>query len=102
MYFAIFATDRPESSELRLQTRPTHREYLRDMAAHPEAIVIHGGPTLAEDGETMNGSMLIVEAPSLAAAETFAASDPYRQAGLFAACEVRPWAWTLGRPDTGG
>ena len=57
---------------------------------------------MAEDGETMNGSMLIVEAPSLAAAQTFAAGVPYRQAGLFAACEVRPWAWTLGRPDTGG
>ena len=49
----------------------------------------------------MNGSMLIVEAPSLAAAETFAAGEPYRQAELFAACEVRPWAWTLGRPDAG-
>ena len=102
MYFAIFASDQPDSSELRLQTRPTHREYLRDVAAHPEVIVIHGGPTLAEDEETMNGSMMIVEAPSLAAAEAFSAGDPYRHAGLFSACEVRPWAWVLGRPDTGG
>ncbi len=101
MYYAIFATDRPDSTDLRLQTRPQHRVYLRDMTAHPEVSVIHGGPTLAEDGETMNGSMLIVEVPSLAAAETFAAGDPYRQAELFAACEVRPWAWTLGRPDAG-
>ena len=99
MYFTIFATDRPNTTELRLQTRPKHRAYLRDMAAHPEVTVIHGGPTLAADGETMNGSMLIVEAPSLAAAESFAAGDPYRQADLFAACEVRPWSWTLGRPD---
>lgn len=102
MYFAIFATDRPDSTELRLQTRPTHREYLRDMAAHPEVTVIHGGPTLAENEETMNGSMLIVEAPSLTAAKAFATGDPYRQAGLFAACEVRPWTWVLGHPDDGG
>ena len=101
MYYAIFATDRPDSTDLRLRTRPQHRAYLRDLTAHPEVSVIHGGPTLAEDGETMNGSMLIVEAPSLAAAETFAADDPYRQAELSAACEVRPWAWTLGRPDAG-
>ncbi|MDA0229503.1 MAG: YciI family protein [Proteobacteria bacterium] len=99
MYFAIFATDRPDSTDLRLQTRPAHREYLRDIAAHPEVTVIHGGPTLAEDEETMNGSMMIVEAPSLAVAQAFSAGDPYRQAGLFAVCEVRPWAWVLGRPD---
>ena len=101
MYFAIFATHRPDSTELRLQARPTHREYLRDMAAYPEVMVVHGGPTLAEDEATMNGSMMIVEAPSLVAAKAFSAGDPYRRTGLFAACEVRPWAWILGRPYTG-
>ena len=34
-------------------------------------MVVHGGPTLAEDQATMNGSMMIVEAPSLAAAKVF-------------------------------
>ena len=45
MYYAIFATDRPDSTDLRLQTRPQHRAYLRDMTAHPEVSVIHGSPT---------------------------------------------------------
>ena len=99
MHFVIFTTDRPDRTELRLKTRETHRAYLRDISAHPEVTVIHGGPTLAADGETMNGTMLIVEAPSLAAAESFAAGDPYRRADLFVTSEIRPWAWTLGRPD---
>ncbi|MBR45067.1 MAG: hypothetical protein CMM31_00980 [Rhodospirillaceae bacterium] len=99
MHFVIFATDRPDSTTLRLETRDTHRAYLRDQTAHPDVTVIHGGPTMAADGETMNGSLLIVEAPSLAAAESFAAGDPYAKAGLFAASEVRPWTWVFGAPD---
>ena len=99
MYFAIFATDRADHVALRLETRETHRAYLRDRAAHPQVTVMHGGPTLAADGDTMNGTLLIVEAPSLAAAEAFAAEDPYRQADLFSDVQIRPWAWTLGRPE---
>jgi len=99
MYFAVYATDRPNSLLLRLQTRPSHRDYMRDMTAHPEVAVLRGGPTLAADGETMNGTLLIVEAPTLAAAEAFAAGDPYQKANLFTSAYVRPWAWTIGRPD---
>ncbi len=40
MHFVIFATDRPDSGQLRLQTRPKHRAYLRDGTAHPEVTVI--------------------------------------------------------------
>jgi uncharacterized protein YciI len=98
MHYVIFATDKPDSLALRLDTRDAHRAYLRDSAAHPDVTVIHGGPTMTADGETMNGSLLIVEAPSLAAAEGFAAGDPYAKAGLFAASEVRPWTWVLGAP----
>ncbi len=102
MQFVIFATDRPGALELRLETREAHRAYLRDMAAHPEVSVIHGGPTLAEDGETMNGTLLIVEAPSLAAAQSFAAGDPYAKADLFTSVELRPWAWVIGAPGEDG
>ena len=52
MHFVIFASGRPDSADLRLATREMHRDYLRDQAAHGEVTVIHGGPTLAEDGET--------------------------------------------------
>ncbi len=99
MYYVIFATDKPDSLQLRLDTRETHRAFLRDHPDHSDVTMVHGGPTLADDAETMNGSLLIVEAPSLDAVRAFAAADPYAKAGLFATSSIRPWNWTLGRPD---
>lgn len=42
------------------------------------------------------GSLLIIEAADLAAAEHAAANDPYAQAGLFAEVEVRPYRLAIG------
>lgn len=98
MHAVIFATDRPGTVELRLATRPEHRQYLREHAAHA-VTVCFAGPTLASDGVTMNGSLIVVEAASLEAVRAFAADDPYQRAGLFAAVEIRPWNWTLGAPQ---
>jgi len=47
----------------------------------------------------MNGSLIVIEAPSLAAARDIAAGDPFAKAGLFATVEIRPWLWTLGNPQ---
>ena len=54
-----------------------------------------GGPFLDEAGE-MAGSLLIIEAADLAAAEAFAEGDPYNAAGLYERREVRPWKLTAG------
>ncbi len=99
MYFVIFATDRADHLDLRISTRDSHRAYVRDMAAHPDVRIIHGGPTLEADGETMNGTMLLAEGPSLAAVQAFADGDPYRRADLFADVEIRPWIWGIGQPE---
>ena len=99
MYFVIFATDKPGTESLRTETRPTHREYLRDQSAHPDVRLHHGGPTLAGEGGNMNGSMLVVEADTLEAVRTFAANDPYAKAGLFGDTQIRPFEWGIGRPD---
>jgi uncharacterized protein YciI len=47
----------------------------------------------------MNGTLLVVRACSLAAAELFLAGDPYTAAGIFEHVEVRPWRWGLGAPS---
>ena len=65
MMFAIVATDRPGSLDLRLATRPTHLAYLTTYADR----ILHGG----------------------ASAEGFAASDPYAKAGLFESTGIRPF-----------
>ena len=39
----------------------------------------------------MNGSLLVVDFPSLADANAFAANDPYAKAGLFESVIIKPW-----------
>jgi uncharacterized protein YciI len=97
-YFAVFATDRPGTSELRTEIREHHRRYLRAPAGH-DVVVRLGGPTLTEATGVMNGTLLVVEAASIEAVRAFVADDPYSRAGLFAAVEIRPWSWGLGNPD---
>jgi uncharacterized protein YciI len=97
MYFVIFVTDRPDHEEVRASERPRHRQYLRDPGLPVRVRV--AGPTLAADSETMNGSLFIIDAEDMAAAEAFVADDPYNQAGLFETIVIRPFHWDVGRPD---
>jgi uncharacterized protein YciI len=89
--FIISWLDRDGGLPTRLATREAHLAYV---AAHPGVVKL-GGPYLSQAGE-MAGSMLIVEAEDLAAAQAFHDSDPYRLAGLFEASTVRPWRVTVG------
>ncbi|MNN54297.1 YciI-like protein [compost metagenome] len=99
-YFAVFATDRPGQFDLRQSIRSAHREHLRDPYPHP-VVVRLGGPTLSNDGR-MNGSLLVVEAASLAEVQAFLDDDPYVRAGIFEHVEIRPWNWGLGNPELRG
>ena len=44
----------------------------------------------------MAGSLVILEVPDRAAAEAWAAADPYARAGLFAQVTIRPWMKVIG------
>lgn len=94
MLFAIVAEDKPNSVAVRLATRAQHLEYLKSFGDR----IVAAGPTLAADGETMNGSVLIVDAADRAAAEAFAAGDPYAKAGLFARTAIAPWRKVIFNP----
>jgi uncharacterized protein len=87
MYFIIYCTDKPDSTNLRDITRTAHINFIE---RHRDSIFV-AGPTLTEDGEGMNGSLLVVDFPSLADANAFAASDPYAKAGLFESVIIKPW-----------
>lgn len=98
-FFAVFATDHPDSLALRQRLRPSHQAYLRASQAH-RVIVRLGGPTLNDDtGATMNGTLLVIEAGSLPEVEAFIQDDPYVRAGLFANIQIRAWHWSLGNPQ---
>jgi uncharacterized protein YciI len=90
-HFVLICIDKPESLALRMATREAHFAYGRST---PGAIRL-GGPFLSETGE-MAGSMIILEATDLAAAQAWHEADPYRQAGLFERVEILPWRATFG------
>ena len=95
MIYALICTDKPDSLAIRKANRPEHLAYLESLG---ETLVL-AGPFTAEDGETMNGSLVVVEASSLEAARKIAAGDPFAKAGLFANVDIRPWLWTINNPE---
>lgn len=95
MHFVAICLDKPNSLDLRLANRATHLDYLRK---HTKTIRTCG-PLLDDDGETMIGSMLILDVPNRAAADAILSEDPYKKANLFAKVEVRPWRWVIGTPS---
>ena len=98
MLYALICTDKPGSLSLRKANRPEHVAYLESLG---EALVI-AGPFTEEDGETSNGSLIVIEAVSLDAARKIAGNDPYAKAGLFASVEIRPWIWVFNKPHEEG
>jgi hypothetical protein len=95
MLYAVICTDKPDSLGIRKANRPEHVEYLQSL----DDRLVLAGPFTEPDGETMNGSLIVIEAASLQAAKEIAAGDPFAKAGLFASVEVRPWLWTLNKPS---
>ncbi len=91
MYYVIICIDKPGQLETRMANRPDHVAYV---GGFRDQLLI-AGPFLDDDGETMVGSMLIMEFASQADAETFAAGDPYNKAGVFESVTIRPWKKTL-------
>lgn len=94
MLCAVICTDKPDSLAIRKANRPDHVAYLKSLG---ETLVI-AGPFTEPDGETMNGSLIVIEAASLQQAKDIAAGDPFAKIGLFASVEIRPWVWTMNAP----
>jgi uncharacterized protein len=86
MLFALICTDRPASLEVRMATRPHHLAYLDQYAKK----LVQVGPLLDTEGRPC-GSLLIIDVEDRAAAEGFAAADPYAKAGLFESTIIRPF-----------
>lgn len=87
--FAVICRDKPGALQTRLDTREAHLGFIRD-----SGIVRMAGP-LIENGQ-MCGSLLILEADDLAAAQDWAANDPYKSAGLFDSVDVIEWKRVIG------
>ncbi len=84
MLYIIYQEDRPDGAAIRAATRDAHFAYLDEN----EDILVLGGALLADDNETRTGSVLIVNVPDRAAAETFSRNEPFRKAGLFSSVKI--------------
>ena len=90
MPFAIICRDKPDALQIRLDTRAAHLAYIAETG-----VVAQAGPFLDSAGK-MCGSLLILNVDSLAAAQDWAAGDPYAKAGLFAEATVQEWKKVIG------
>ena len=89
MHFVIYAVDREDAGNLRLETRPSHLEYLKGVD------ILYAGPLLDENSE-MCGSLIVVNASNLEEAKEISRNDPYFKAGLFKEVNVTGYKSAVG------
>ena len=92
MLYALICTDKPGAGlDLRRRNRPDHLAWLDSLGDRLKL----AGPFMNESGEEPRGSLVVIEAADMAAAEALASEDPYAKAGVFEAVDIRPWKWLL-------
>ncbi len=89
MLVALFAKDKAGALQVRKDNREAHLGYIKETG-----VVAQAGPLIV-DGD-MAGSLVILDVEDMAAAEAWAANDPYAKAGLFASVELVEWKKVIG------
>ena len=90
MLIALYAKDKPGALQVRKDNRDAHLAYIADTG-----VVAQAGPLLDAEGE-MCGSLVVLDVADMAAAEAWAAGDPYAKAGLFSSVELTAWKKVIG------
>ncbi|CAM3478813.1 YciI family protein [Bordetella sputigena] len=88
MLYAIHMLDKPGVTEIRTRIRPEHRAYLATKADQ----MAFAGPLLADDGETMIGSLLVIDFPSRDAAEQWLRDEPFTRNGVYGSTSIHAFA----------
>jgi uncharacterized protein YciI len=92
--YAIIAVDIPNSLPDRQRARPAHLARLQALLDAGRLVLAGPHPAIdsAEPGEAgFSGSLIVAEFADLSAAETWAAADPYREAGVYRDVRVKPF-----------
>ncbi|MGV6810784.1 MAG: YciI family protein [Brevirhabdus sp.] len=90
MLIALIARDKPGALDTRKANRDAHVAYLK-----ASGVVMMAGPLLDDAGD-MCGSLIVLDVADMAAAEAFAAGDPYKAAGLFESVTLDAWNKVIG------
>ncbi|MDD1614643.1 MAG: YciI family protein [Methylococcaceae bacterium] len=94
MLYAIISEDIEDSLGKRMSARPAHIKRLQ--ALQDEGRLVLAGPHPAVDSENpgdvgFSGSLVVAEFDNLEAAQHWADSDPYIDAGVYAKVTVKPF-----------
>ncbi|MBQ0720936.1 MAG: YciI family protein [Gammaproteobacteria bacterium] len=98
MWYSLVCTDIADSLALRKTARPAHLQRLEALRDAGRLLVAGPNPSIdsADPGAAgFSGSIIIAEFDSLAAAEEWAAQDPYQAAGVYASVSVKAFKKVL-------
>ena len=84
MLFAFHLVDRADAGDLRMRVRPEHKAYLAQVAER----IAFAGPLTGDDGQSMLGSLLVIDFADRAAALAWLAHEPFTRAGLYGQTQV--------------
>ena len=87
MLFSISCFDAPDGTAKRDEFFPSHKAFLATAEEWGVRIEV-AGPYTEDDGETLKGSLIIVEAESREVVEKFNAADPYTINGIWGKIEI--------------
>jgi uncharacterized protein YciI len=98
MWYVFICNDKPDTLELRMQTRGAHIERLNALKDQGRLFV--AGPCPAIDSEDpgpagFTGSVVIAEFASLNDAQVWADDEPYLAAGVYDSVIVKPFKKVL-------
>jgi len=98
MFYLIYSEDIENSLSLRLSVRDLHIARLKELQAQGKLLL--AGPCPAIDSEEpgeagFTGSLIVAEFDSLAAAQSWADTDPYIAAGVYKKVTVKPYKKVL-------
>jgi uncharacterized protein YciI len=91
MHYLLIYDTAPDYLEKRPQFRAAHLKLAWE--AHERGELVLGGALT----DPVDGAILLFKGDSPAAAERFAAADPYVKNGLIARWRVRPWTTVIGK-----
>lgn len=95
MLFAVHCLDHPDALPRRLANYDAHKNYL----AQGNVRTLISGPLVAQDGETMIGSLFIFSADSVEEVSAFNADDPFRAANVWQSVSINPFIMRVDNRD---
>lgn len=95
MLYVIHAIDKPGALPQRLAHYDAHKAYLTHMEGQGVRTLM-SGPLVEDDGQTMKGSLFIIDAANRGVVESFHRNDPFFQAGVWQQVAITAYIKRVG------